>query len=179
MNIKKSLNTFKNKLKKFVQKQDGKFSHQPIKKPILRTARLASVESAKFGMVRNGGTRPHQGLDFEAKLNTPIYAVENGEVVMVRNEGAHGLQVCIMMETENELNGLYAFYSHLNRTNVSVGDKVFAGDEIGLSGNSGNAKTMKTIETGAHLHFEIRTKIWAGLGLQNRIDPLPYINLYK
>ena len=156
-----------------------KFTCQPIKYPKLRVAGLASVESAKFGMVRNNGTRPHQGIDLEAPINYRVYAVEDGEVVVKRDYGAHGLQLCIRMDVSNELNGLYAFYSHLNRADVEVGDKVKACDVIGLTGDSGNAKGMNTVSKGSHLHFEIRTKIWAGYGLGNRKDPLPYINLIE
>lgn len=154
-----------------------KFKHQPLLYPILRTARLASVESAKFGMVRNGGTRAHQGIDLAVPVNYRVYAVEDGEVLMVRNEGSHGMQIAIRMSTNNDLNGLIAFYSHLNRMDVKVGDKVKAGQVIGLTGSTGNAVNMTTVKTGSHLHFEIRTTLWAGLGLQNRIDPLPYVSL--
>ena len=166
-------------IKLFNKAMENKFRSNPVKYPELRTAKLASVESAKFGMVRNGGTRAHQGIDLAILPNYRIYAVEDGEVVMNRDNGSHGLQLAIKMDTNNELNGLIAFYSHLNRIDVKVGDKVKAGDIVGLTGNTGNAKTMTTIEKGAHLHFEIRTKLWAGLGLGNRIDPLPWVQLIE
>jgi len=154
-----------------------KFTHQPVKYPILRTAGLASVRGATFGMVRNNGTRPHQGVDLAINLNHRIYAVENGTVVSTNRQEVHGQTLVIQLETNNELNGLFAFYSHLNRVDVKVGDKVKAGQIVGLTGNTGNAIRMTTIATGAHLHFELRTKAVAGLGLGNRIDPLPFIKL--
>jgi murein DD-endopeptidase MepM/ murein hydrolase activator NlpD len=155
-----------------------KFKHNPVKYPVLRTARLASVRSAMFGMVRNNGTRAHQGVDLAIGINHRIYAVEDGTVVQVRNQGDHGISLTIRMETSNpNLNGLFAFYSHLNRVDVKVGDKVKAGQIIGLTGNTGNARDMTTIEKGAHLHFEIRTQLSVGLGLAGRIDPLPFIEL--
>jgi murein DD-endopeptidase MepM/ murein hydrolase activator NlpD len=159
-----------------------KFTSQPIHIPLqLRTAGLASVRSAMFGMVRNGGTRPHQGIDLAVAPNFRIRAVENGTVVLVQpnDVGDHGLFVGIRMLCPHkpDLHGLIAFYSHLSRVDVRLNESVTAGQILGLTGHSGNARTMRTIDTGAHLHFELRTVANAGLGLQNRIDPLPFITL--
>lgn len=158
-----------------------KFSNNPINIPmVLRTAKLASVRSARFGMVRNGGTKSHQGLDLAVEPNFRIRAVENGTVVMVQanDVGDHGLFVGVRMNCPQkpDLHGLIAFYSHLSRVDVRLNQVVKAGDILGLTGHSGNARTMRTIATGAHLHFEIRTIPNAGLGLQNRIDPETFIN---
>lgn len=59
----------------------------------------------------------------------------------------------------------------------SVGDPVAVGKKIGTSGSTGNAKGMTTINKGAHLHFEVHTIGGRlGTGLDNRINPLPFIN---
>lgn len=159
-----------------------KFTNNPINIPmVLRTAGLASIASARFGMVRNGGSRAHQGIDLAVEPNFRVRAVENGKIVTAINTdtGDHGMQVCIQLDCPNkpQLHGLFAFYSHLNRVDVKVGDNVRAGDIIGLTGHTGNAKSMRTVLTGAHLHFELRTTRLAGLGLANRIDPLPFITM--
>jgi len=157
-----------------------KFSSQPVKYPKLRTHGLASVKGATFGMVRNGGTRAHQGIDLAVSVGFRCYAVENGTVISVGDQPTgHGLFVAIKLECPNKpiLNGLIAFYSHLSRIDVKKGDKVTARAQIGLSGDTGNAKGMTTVEKGGHLHFELRTVLQAGFGLQNRIDPLPFIEL--
>jgi murein DD-endopeptidase MepM/ murein hydrolase activator NlpD len=157
-----------------------KFTTQPVKYPKLRTAKLASVKGATFGMVRNGGARAHQGLDLAVSVGFRCYAVENGTVVSTGDQPTgHGLFVAIRLECPHkpQLHGLIAFYSHLSRIDVKQGDTLTAGAQIGLSGATGNAKSMTTIETGSHLHFELRTILNAGLGLQNRIDPLPFIEL--
>ncbi|MDV7393952.1 M23 family metallopeptidase, partial [Arthrospira platensis SPKY1] len=73
------------------------------------------------------------------------------------------------------LHNRIAFYSHLSRVDVKLNETVTAGQILGLTGHSGNARAMRTIQTGSHLHFELRTVINAGLGLQNRIDPEPFI----
>lgn len=61
-------------------------------------------------------------------------------------------------------------YCHLSISFVEEGQIVRRGDEIGLTGNTGNASTM----TGAdqHLHFEVRTVTGrVPAGLAGRIDP--------
>lgn len=155
------------------------FKHPPLKAGynVLRTARLASSEGAKFGMTRrkkDGTPRPHQGIDLAVPPGYRCYAVANGIVRSVNkvNDNGYGLSVTIKI-SEN----LFVFYAHLSSIFVKVGEKVKAGDIIGLTGYSGNAKNMQTMETGSHLHFEVRTTAAPGLGLENRLDPLNYITL--
>jgi murein DD-endopeptidase MepM/ murein hydrolase activator NlpD len=157
-----------------------KFTHQPVKFPKLRTHGLASVKGAMFGMTRNNGKRAHQGVDLAVDKGFRCYAVENGTVVTTSTEfGGHGFIVILQMNCPDkpQLNSLFAFYSHLSRIDVKVGQTIKAGEQIGLSGDTGNAKGMDTIDKGGHLHFEIRTQRIAGIGIQNRIDPLPFINI--
>lgn len=130
-----------------------------------------------FGMVRrnrDGSRRPHQGWDFEAKPGTPCYAVADGEVVMVRNVGAYGRQIAIRFDFDFDGDGdadtLFAFYAHLSRADVAVGDRVTRGQQIGTTGNSGNAVGMRGRDQ--HLHFELRTRPIAGRGLGNRFSPM-------
>ena len=57
---------------------------------------------------------------------------------------------------------------------VKVGDRVKAGDFVALTGSSGNARTMPTMELGSHLHFEVRESMRPGPGLTGRLDPLKF-----
>jgi murein DD-endopeptidase MepM/ murein hydrolase activator NlpD len=161
-----------------------KFTHQPIIFPaedklVLRTAVLPSVKGAMFGMTRtyaNGKPKPHQGIDLEVPPGEPVFAVENGVIVDSRVSKDYGKILCLSV-TEGTLKGKFFFYAHLNGVNVKIGDRVKAGDRIGLTGSTGNASAMTTIKKGSHLHFEARTVMQAGLGLAGRYDPLPYITL--
>ena len=158
-----------------------KFTHNPLKNCKLRTSGLSTVNGARFGMTRkypNGKPRPHQGIDLATDEGYRVYAVEYGEIVSIA-KGLDGYGFTITLKIKNtdnpELNGKFAFYAHLDRIDVKVGDKVNYGCVIGLSGDTGNATGMKTVAKGGHLHFEIRTIQNPGLGLGGRIDPEPFI----
>lgn len=74
-------------------------------------------------------------------------------------------------------NTITFFYAHLSKIIVDNNKPVKAGDIIGKSGCTGNASNMKSIQSGSHLHFEVRkTNAACGKGVENRIDPLPFIN---
>jgi murein DD-endopeptidase MepM/ murein hydrolase activator NlpD len=125
-----------------------------------------------FGMVRNGGKRPHQGWDLWAPVGTPILAVGDGIIEFVRiNSGDYGTQLCLSFENP-DLPGtlLYAFYAHLSQVFVKTNDWATEGQRLGLSGKSGNASGFKSIED-EHLHFEVRTEVAPGKGLKGRLDP--------
>lgn len=160
-----------------------KFTHNPLKNCKLRTAGLRSIAGAMFGMTRknpNGSPRAHQGIDLATDEGYRLYAVENGQVVgTAMGNNGYGFTVTIKLNCpeKKDLHGRFAFYAHLDRIDVKPGQVVKAGDQIGLSGDTGNAKDMDTIAEGGHLHFELRFKQVCGLGLVDRIDPLPYITL--
>jgi murein DD-endopeptidase MepM/ murein hydrolase activator NlpD len=87
----------------------------------------------------------HTGVDFVVPTGTSLKAVGAGTVVSAGWGGAYGNQVVIQLA-----DGYYAQYAHLSQLSVSAGQSVTAGQQIGLSGATGNV-------TGPHLHFEIRT----------------------
>ncbi len=101
----------------------------------------------------------HTGVDFVAPTGTPLKAVGAGTVVSAGWGGAYGNQVVIQLA-----DGYYAQYAHLSSLSVSSGQTVTAGQQIGLSGATGNV-------TGPHLHFEIRTTPDYGSDL----DPVAYL----
>ncbi len=101
----------------------------------------------------------HTGIDFHAASGTPVQSVGVGTVVEAGWGGAYGNQVVIKMH-----DGTYTQYAHLSSVSVSAGQKVTAGQQIGLSGATGNV-------TGAHLHFEARMSAEYGSDL----DPVSYL----
>ena len=124
-----------------------------------------------FGNVRrdsNHEPKPHQGWDFEAPLQTPVYAIATGKVAFVRDRGDYGLQLCLSFDFNGTT--LYAFYAHLFKVYVSEGASVEGNALVAVSGESGNAKGMVLADQ--HLHFEIRTALSPRSGLQDRISPL-------
>lgn len=162
-----------------------KFTFNPLKTCKLRTAGLASVKGAMFGMTRknrDGSPRPHQGIDLATDEEYRLYAVENAEVVDVdKGLDGYGWTVTIKLNCPDKpsLHNKYAFYAHLDRIDVKEKAIIKAGTVLGLSGDTGNAKGMSTIARGGHLHFEMRDKPFLGLGLRGRFDPLPFINITK
>ena len=91
----------------------------------------------------------HSGIDFRAPKQTPIKAIEDGKVIYAgRGAGwgaAYGVHVILQHGKHRVI------YAHLTSVNVAgLKDKlVKEGDEIGLSGATGNC-------FGPHLHLEAR-----------------------
>ncbi|MEV7683709.1 M23 family metallopeptidase [Streptomyces sp. NPDC088341] len=106
--------------------------------------------SASFGRGGNMWAAKHSGQDFAVPIGTPVHSVHGGTVVKAGSYGAgdgpaYGNAIVI-----KHANGTYSQYAHLSKIKVFVGQYVKTGQQIGLSGNTGNS-------TGPHLHFEIRT----------------------
>lgn len=161
-----------------------KFTNNPLKTCKLRVMPNGSTKGATFGMTRvniNGKPKAHQGVDLAVEPNYKCYAVENATVVDTSREvkNDYGLTITLQLYCPDkpELHNKFIFYAHLNTIRFIVGQKLKAGDYIGTTGDTGNAKGMTTIARGSHLHFELRTKRICGLGLNGRENPLPYIEL--
>ncbi|MEU1039193.1 LysM peptidoglycan-binding domain-containing M23 family metallopeptidase [Streptomyces sp. NPDC005551] len=104
----------------------------------------------------------HTGVDFVVPTGTSLKAVGPGTVVSAGWGGAYGNQVVI-----RHTDGLYSQYAHLSSLSVSAGQTVTGGQQIGLSGATGNV-------TGPHLHFEIRTTPDYG----SDVDPIAYLRAH-
>lgn len=119
-------------------------------------------ESASFGMVRNGGTRFHEGIDVKSvqKMDggVPMDVVRSvcaGTVAHIssQNNGSYGRYVVLFHE-----NGgiqLYTLYAHLLAVSPSLkeGDRVSAGTVLGMLGQT--SATFEIEKKTAHLHFEV------------------------
>jgi len=90
-----------------------------------------------------GGRRRHSGVDLKTKPNDNIRAAFAG--VVTRSGPYSGYGNCIVIRHPN---GLTTLYSHQSKNLVKAGQKVKAGQIIGLTGRTGRATTE-------HLHFEV------------------------
>lgn len=104
----------------------------------------------------------HSGVDFQAASGTSVVAVGAGTVVEAGWGGAYGNNIVLRMN-----DGTYTQYGHLSSIGVSVGQSVTSGQQIGLSGSTGNS-------TGPHLHFEARTTPEYG----SDMDPVAYLRAH-
>jgi hypothetical protein len=88
----------------------------------------------------------HLGIDFSCFEGTPVYAAMDGiayNLTDIAYTGGFGRYVRI------EGQGHKVYTAHLSEWGVANGTRVTAGQQIGLSGNTGNT-------TGPHMHFEVR-----------------------
>ncbi|MGA8742840.1 MAG: M23 family metallopeptidase [Terracidiphilus sp.] len=100
----------------------------------------------------------HKGMDFRAPMGTIVRASNSGVVVLARPLYYEGNCVII----DHGL-GLYTVSMHFSRIDVHEGQRVVAGDKLGLSGATGRV-------TGPHLHWAVR---WEGAYL----DPAKLLRL--
>ena len=91
----------------------------------------------------NGRPALHQGQDFAAPLNTPIYAPAPGIVSFVGVRSGYGNTVEI-----DHGRGFKTRYAHLNATAVLPGQRIKLGQRVGAMGTTGRS-------TGVHLHYEV------------------------
>jgi murein DD-endopeptidase MepM/ murein hydrolase activator NlpD len=117
-----------------------------------------------FGAARSGHS--HQGQDIFAACGTPLVAVSRAKVKWVSFQGSAGNYVVIR---NKKLHQDY-MYAHLaTRASVSKGQVVMPGQQVGIVGQTGNAR-------GCHLHFELWLGKWYRGG--HPVNPLPYLQSY-
>ncbi|MFI0915020.1 M23 family metallopeptidase [Streptomyces abikoensis] len=117
-----------------------------------------------FGKAGSMWANKHSGQDLVVNSGTPVKAVHAGTVVKAGPNGggdgpAYGNAVVI-----KHADGQYSQYAHMSSVKVSVGQRVMTGQDIGLSGSTGNS-------SGPHLHFEIRTTPDYG----SAVDPVAFM----
>jgi murein DD-endopeptidase MepM/ murein hydrolase activator NlpD len=111
--------------------------------PPLRIMKVTS----RFGMRVHpitGRASMHRGVDLSAKIGTFVKAPASGIVQQVSTASGYGRYVMI-----THGNSVTTLYGHLSKALVRVGEQVFKGKLIALTGDSGRVR-------GAHLHYEVR-----------------------
>jgi len=100
----------------------------------------------------------HRGVDFAAPKGTPVYASNDGKILLAGNQFHRGNMVLIHHGGE-----IFTEYLHLDKVIAKEGQWVKKGDLIGKVGNTG-------VSTGHHLHWSfIIGGIW--------VNPFSWINI--
>jgi hypothetical protein len=111
--------------------------------PLPKEYRISSVAQKNRKNPVTGRTADHRGTDYQCPTGTGVLATAAGQVITSAFVSGYGEYIKL-----DHGNGITSGYAHLNLRQVTVGQTVTAGQQIGLSGNTGNS-------TGPHLHFEI------------------------
>ncbi len=110
-----------------------------------------------FGEYRSPSDPSHRGMDFgTGGQAVPTYAAADGTVVIAGWSNSAGNWVVI-----NHGNGITTKYMHHSALSVSVGQRVTKGQQLGLTGTTGNS-------SGVHLHFQVEVNGVA-------VDPRKYL----
>lgn len=98
--------------------------------------------TSRFGMRRY---RFHYGTDIKVQVGDSIHAAWDGMVRIVGYDPrGYGHYMVIRHD-----NGLETVYGHMSMPLYDENERIYAGDVLGLGGNTGRS-------TGSHLHFEVR-----------------------
>lgn len=129
--------------------------------------KFESYVSCGYGHYSDGS--PHYGMDICAvggnSRGKPFCAAQGGKVIIAVNDGNwnYGFgNYCVIDHGD----GKQTLYAHSDNIEVSVGQVVKKGQEIGVIGATGNV-------TGPHLHFEVRIK--NADGSVSRVNPANYV----
>lgn len=104
----------------------------------------ASSFSDTWGAPRSGG-RTHKGVDMSASRGTPLVAMESGAIYRLSTSSLGGISVYLIGNS-----GDMYYYAHLDAwaEGLTGGQKVSAGDPVGVVGTTGNSPSWAP-----HLHL--------------------------
>lgn len=112
---------------------------------------LTNHVTCEYGRPGDWAAGYHTGIDYRAAVGDEIFATKGGKVVYEGDRHPYGNAYgkVVILQTFFRFKRRQVLYAHLSSTNVSVGERVKAGDVIGYGGQTGNT-------FGAHLHYEER-----------------------
>lgn len=129
-------------------------------------------DPAHYGPLLGAIGMGHEGIDFAANLDDPIYACADGVIAERYYDDSYGYMVVI-----DHQNGLKTLYGHMNRISpLTVGTRVLAGTRIGDAGTTGAS-------TGVHLHLSLyhdnadKYSVYPKKSRGYLINPTPYLQL--
>lgn len=106
----------------------------------------AGTHTSAFGSYReypDGSRNHHDAEDIARRRGTPVYAPAPGIVALAAEQAIHGNAVLL-----DHGHGVVSLYSHFDRLEVELGQRVQVGDLLGAMGSTGRT-------TGPHLHWGV------------------------
>jgi len=145
--------------------------HEPQQWPGLLVAATPAVQlvvpqgvlSGRYAVSRTA-THTHRGIDIAAPEGSAVHSPQDGVVVGSWPDcerSGYGNNVLVEHPSRIQVpvaqGGVYTFYAHLQRSVVSAGDVVRAGDVIGFVGSTRCG--IDRAHMAPHLHFETHTSL--------------------
>jgi murein DD-endopeptidase MepM/ murein hydrolase activator NlpD len=136
----------------------GPFDHFYFSRPIAADVVNWPLADYRYGGMFLDTDIVHTGIDIPNPRGTPVMAAAAGKVLWAgyglftgnnNPNDPYGLAVTIQHDFGYQGQRLFTIYAHLDRIDVVKGQRVEAGQTVGIVGNTGNT-------TGPHLHFEVR-----------------------
>jgi murein DD-endopeptidase MepM/ murein hydrolase activator NlpD len=103
----------------------------------------------------------HTGVDLSAGYGQPVVAPATGVVSSAGWDGAYGNQVRLRLENGDEI-----WLNHMSALDVTTGQSVVKGQQVGRVGATGNVSSP----TAYHVHLEYRL----ASDLDTGVDPVSY-----
>ncbi len=132
--------------------------HFYFTRPIAVDSNTDPSPDFRYGYKYPGENKVHTGVDIISPMYKPVLAAGDGTVIFtgygLMNGGGdiddpYGMAILIRHDFRYQEKTLYTVYAHLDSINVEPDQTVYAGDQIGTIGMTGNT-------SGPHLHFEVR-----------------------
>ena len=139
---------FRNMRREIFEEEDSYAWHEEFAPPTL--GRPDFFRPVPGFITSNFGWRPkfnrmHHGVDLALHIGDTVRAAVSGTIRLISyDHDGYGHYVVM-----NHDDGMETLYGHLEYALVGQGQFVYAGQPVGIGGNTGNS-------TGPHLHFETR-----------------------
>lgn len=137
--------------------RDAAVSIPPVSSGNFTSPTSGTITSGFGG--RSGGS--HYGVDIAKSGTVPVVAAADGVVIRSYYSSSYGNVVFISHSIDGQI--YTSVYAHMNTRNVSAGQVVSKGQQVGYQGNTGRS-------FGQHLHFELHKGQW-NAGKTNAINP--------
>jgi len=131
----------------------------PVINPEIRPTPKSGIEGGRYGPAARGAGEAHWGIDVKSDVGDPLYSMTAGTVWAIKNNvppgesdgNPFGNYVIIEM-TDPKGEATHVLYAHLNEVTVDNNVTVFAGQKLGKTGKTGNARGVDI----PHVHIETR-----------------------